>query len=109
MTTRQAPAIPAPVLAEAARVLRVLSHPDRLRLVELLMAERHTVGELADATDLAPNAVSQHLSGMRAHGILAVERDGRAAYYRVANPNARHLIRCIRKHGCGRPGAARPT
>ena len=102
MTSAAGNAIDERVLAEASRVLRVLAHPHRLRIVELLMDERHAVGELAGAMGLAPAAVSQHLSQMRAHGILDVERDGRTAYYRVTNPNAINVIRCIRKHGCGR-------
>ncbi|MEX0774844.1 MAG: metalloregulator ArsR/SmtB family transcription factor [Phycisphaeraceae bacterium] len=100
MATTPAP-IPMNVLEQAAYVLRVLAHPHRLRMVELLMTGRLSVGELADELDLAPNAVSQHLSNMRAHGIVEVQRDGRTAYYRVANPNAINMINCIRKHGCG--------
>lgn len=88
------------MLEESARVLRVLAHPHRLKFVELLMAGRLSVGELADAVDLAPAAVSQHLNHMRAHGILGVERDGRTAYYRVENPNAINVIQCIHKHRC---------
>lgn len=91
-------------LEAAAACLRVLAHPHRLKLVELLMTDRHTVGELAEELDLAPAAVSQHLNQMKAHGLLAAERDGRAVYYRVVNPNAVNVIRCIRKHGHGRRG-----
>ncbi len=90
--------LPRPALEEAARVLRVLAHPDRLRMIELLIAGRHSVGELAEAVGLAPPAVSQHLNHMRAHGILRVEREGRTAYYQVDNPNAINVIDCIRKH-----------
>ncbi len=101
--TQSVPPIPQPVplsaLEEAARVLRVLAHPHRLKFIELLMGGRLSVGELAAAVGLAPNAASQHLNHMRAHGILGVERDGRTAYYRVENPNAINVIECIRKHG----------
>lgn len=93
--------VPLEALEEAARVLRVLAHPHRLKFVELLMGGRLSVGELAAAVGLAPHAVSQHLSHMRAHGILDVEREGRTAYYRVDNPNAVNVIECIRKHGKG--------
>jgi len=86
-------------LEESARVLRVLAHPHRLKFVELLMRGRLSVGELADEVGLAPSAVSQHLSHMRAHGILGVEREGRTAYYRVETPNAVNVIKCIHKHG----------
>lgn len=86
-------------LEESARVLRVLAHPHRLKFVELLMAGRLSVGELAEAVGLPPNAVSQHLNHMRAHGILDVDREGRVAYYRVENPSVINVIQCIHKHG----------
>jgi DNA-binding transcriptional ArsR family regulator len=91
----------AETLARAAEMLRVLAHPQRLRIVELLLESRHSVGDLAAAMDLAPAAVSGHLSHMRAQGIVGAQRDGRTVYYRVINPNAGNLIRCIRRHGSG--------
>ncbi|MFP4144545.1 MAG: ArsR/SmtB family transcription factor [Phycisphaeraceae bacterium] len=100
--TTQDPFIQMEVLEQAADVLRVLAHPHRLRIVELLEGQRLSVGQLAERLELAPAAVSQHLGHMKAHGILAVEREGRAAYYQVANLNAHNVIRCIREHGCGR-------
>jgi len=90
------------VLEQAAAVLRVLAHPHRLGIVELLMIQRHTVGELAEALGLAPHAVSQHLNHMKAFGILDSQRHGREVYYRVANPNAVNVIECIRRHGDGK-------
>ena len=91
------------VLERAADMLRVLAHPHRLKLVELLLKKRHTVNELAETTSLPASAVSQHLTQMRHRGVLDVERVGREAFYHVINPNARNLIDCIRKHGSGRP------
>ena len=99
MKQAAAPPLDMTMLEESARVLRVLAHPHRLKFVELLMAGRLSVGELAEAVDMAPSAVSQHLNHMRAHGILGVEREGRTAYYRVENPNAVNVIKCIHKHG----------
>ena len=101
--TRTAPlSLDMDLLEASAEVLRVLAHPHRLKFVELLMSDRLSVGELAQQVGLAPNAVSQHLNHMRAHGILGVEREGRTAYYRVVNPNAINVIQCIHKHGCQR-------
>lgn len=102
--TADAELIPERLLEQAASVLRVLAHPHRLRIVELLEAERLTVGQLADAIGLAQHAVSQHLNHMKAHGILASRRDGRNVYYSVANPNALNVLDCIRRHGDGRQG-----
>lgn len=92
------PPIDAFVLEACAERLRVLAHAHRLRIVELLMARKHTVGELAETMDLKPSDVSRHLSHMRAHGLLDVQREGRTAYYRVVDANARNVIRCIRRH-----------
>jgi len=85
-------------LARPAETLRVLAHPFRLLIVDRLLNERHSVGELSDEIGLAPAAVSQHLNHMRAHGILDVERRGRAAFYFVISPHARQLLACIREH-----------
>lgn len=93
--------IPREELEGCAELLRVLAHPDRLRFVERLLDARLTVGELAAEVALPPAAVSQHLTLMRARGLLSVERVGRAAYYRVSNPHARELIACIRRHARG--------
>jgi len=90
--------IPVEVHERAAAAIRVLAHPYRLRIVELLMKHKLTVGQLAGALDLAPNVCSQHLSLMRAHGLLRSTRRGKAVYYQVADPSASNLIRCIRRH-----------
>ena len=86
------------VLEQAADTLRVLGHPQRLRMVELLSEHALTVGELADRLGMAPHACSQHLSIMRAHGILRKTRNGRSIYYAVDHPSALTVIDCIRNH-----------
>jgi DNA-binding transcriptional ArsR family regulator len=90
--------IPAPALEAVAAALRVLAHPLRLRIVEALEQDDHTVGELAEALAVAPAACSQHLNLMRAHGLLAARREGKAVYYRVCNPHALNVINCIRRN-----------
>lgn len=86
------------VLERMAAALRVLAHPHRLKMVELLMERDLTVGELAEALDIPPNACSQHLNLMRAHGLLAHRRHGKEVHYRVENPSAANVIRCIRRN-----------
>jgi len=84
------------MLERASRVYRVLSHPVRLKLVELLLEEIVSVGELADHVKLAPAAVSQHLNIMRANGSVDSRRDGKRIYYRVVSPQAKYMIKCLR-------------
>lgn len=83
-------------LEKAVEVLRVLAHPHRLRICELLLAGRMSVGELANELQTPPNAVSQHLNLMKAHGILDREREGKTVYYTVIDQRPCWLLNCIR-------------
>jgi len=82
----------------AASILRVLAHPQRLRMVEILLEGPISVGDLAEEVGLGQAAVSQHLNHMRAHGIVDSIRDGRKVFYEVVDPHAIQVIDCIRKH-----------
>ena len=84
-------------LNEAAECLAVLAHPSRLRLVELLLEERHTVGELAQACANPPNVTSEHLRLMQRCGFLTSTRSGRFVYYTVQEPHLLEILNCIRK------------
>jgi len=97
-TTKAAKPIPRDVLDGTARVLRVLAHPHRLRIIELLADRKLTVGEVAERVGIAPSACSQHLNIMKAHGVLSSLRHGKAVYYRVEDPNALNVLACIRRH-----------
>lgn len=90
--------IPDAILEQATHTLRVLTHPQRLRICELLLTEQLSVGDLATRLALRPNVVSQHLNHLRAHGIVQPERDGRAVFYRVVHSGPAWLLDCIRKN-----------
>ena len=90
--------IPMARLEQVSAVLRVLCHPHRLRICELLMAEQMPVGAIAEHLGIASNAASQHLNMMKAHGILGSERDGKTVYYRVIDPRPGWLLQCVRSH-----------
>lgn len=94
-------------LREAAECLRALAHPQRLRMLDLLLRRRCTVGELAEACGLLPNVTSEHLNLMRRCGILGVERAGRRAYYYVARPEVIKLMECVRRWAESRQQATR--
>ena len=98
MTSLADSPLPLDLLERSAAMLRVLAHARRLQIVERLLSRRMSVGELAEALGLAPAAVSGHLGHMRAQGIVGPRRRGRVVYYRVVNPNACNLIRCLRRH-----------
>ncbi len=82
-------------LREAAECLRVLAHPHRLRMVQMLLAGDFTVGELAQSCELPTAMASEHLRLMMRCGFLASEKDGRKVYYRVVEPHLKNIMRCI--------------
>jgi len=70
-----------------AQLLHVLSHPIRIRIVEELKNQELTVTALKDILELSPAATSQQLSLLRAHGIVAENRQGRNVYYHLCKPS----------------------
>lgn len=82
-------------LGQAAECLRVLAHPHRLRMIQLLLRGRYTVGELADSCDLPSPMASEHLRLMQRCGFLVSEREGRSVYYQVVEPHLEGIISCI--------------
>ena len=90
--------IPMEVLEATARILRVLAHPHRLKIIELIAKQELTVGDVAEMVGIPPNACSQHLNIMKAHGVVGSRRNGKTIHYRVENPHALNVLACIRKH-----------
>lgn len=93
---RKAETIPDEMLRRHADCLKVLAHPHRLRIIDILSDRRITVTDLAGELDIPRNATSQHLKLMQAHGLLLREREGKTVFYRVADANALVILDCIR-------------
>tara|TARA_R110002073_G_scaffold149534_3_gene303250 strand:+ start:7037 stop:7339 length:303 start_codon:yes stop_codon:yes gene_type:complete len=82
-------------LEQAAGCLKMIAHPWRLRMIQMLLADHHMVSELAEACNNAPNMASEHLRLMQRAGLLESKRAGRRVYYKVAEPHLADIIRCI--------------
>lgn len=87
--------IPLEALDQAAECLRTLAHPHRLRMVQMLLAGRYTVGELAEACEIPSHMASEHLRLMQRCGFLACEKEGRFAYYAIAEPHLADIMNCV--------------
>ena len=93
--SKQKPAGNPQAFAQAAECLKTLAHPVRLRMVQLLLHSRYTVGELAEDCNVPDNVASEHLRLMQRCGLLTSERDGRRVYYQVAEPHLQNIMDCI--------------
>ena len=81
--------------AEAAECLKTLAHPVRLRIVQLLLHGRYTVGEIAEDCEVHDNVASENLRLLQRCGFLVSERDGRKVFYQIAEPHLAGLMNCI--------------
>jgi DNA-binding transcriptional ArsR family regulator len=85
------------VLNKAADVIKVVGHPDRLRILEALEEGEQSVGDIQELLDLPQAIVSQHLAKMRGWGIVEPRRDGIHVFYRIVEPKVQHILDCIRR------------
>jgi ArsR family transcriptional regulator, cadmium/lead-responsive transcriptional repressor len=75
-----------------AKFFRALGDPTRLRLLEFLLEEEHTVSECVAHVGLSQGRVSVHLACLADCGYVACRRAGRNAFYRVADPRVAELV-----------------
>ncbi|HWO88280.1 MAG TPA: metalloregulator ArsR/SmtB family transcription factor [Gemmatimonadales bacterium] len=95
MQTRRAPIDPRH-LADFAALIRVLAHPVRLRLVELLADRGRTVSSLQQALGERQAIVSQQLARLRAAGVVSCRREGTSVWYTLADPRVLSVLDCLR-------------
>ena len=68
-----------------AEVCKVFSNSTRLEILNLLRDKEMSVTELMKKTNLSQANISQHLSIMKAKGIVTSNRKGKNIYYRLEN------------------------
>ena len=87
--------IPLRALEQAAECLKTLAHPHRLRMVQMLLQGRYTVGELAQECGIPSHMASEHLRLMQRCALLTSQKDGRRAYYQIAESHLANIMACI--------------
>jgi DNA-binding transcriptional ArsR family regulator len=80
---------------QAAECLKILAHPHRLKIVHMLLEKQYTVGELAEACEIAHHMTSEHLRLMQRCGFLDSTKDGQRRYYRVVEPQLANILHCV--------------
>lgn len=87
--------------AEAAQLLKLIANEKRLMILCRLVAQREmSVGELSGAVELSQSALSQHLALMREEGLVDTRRQAQTVFYRVADPNARRILKLLKNIYC---------
>jgi ArsR family transcriptional regulator len=71
--------------AQIAAHLKLLAHPDRLKILDALRRETECVCHLEALLDKPQPFVSRHLALLRDSALIVDERRGQNVYYRIAN------------------------
>ena len=82
-----------------ATVAKAVAHEHRLELIEAVAQGARSVETLARRTGLSVANASHHLQQMRHAGIVDVRRDGKFAYYSLADDAVLDLIRALTNIG----------
>ncbi len=86
-----------PLYEVKAGLFKGLSHPFRIRILELLAdGHEHTVTALQEATGLEASHLSQHLSVLRKHQLVVSTRRASHVYYLIAFPEVADLLTVAR-------------
>jgi ArsR family transcriptional regulator len=92
-------------IEQAARALKAMSHPLRLKILCVLGAGEVSVQEIVEAVGTSQSNVSQHLAILRDKGVLRARKNANRVFYRVGDERTLQLIGMMREVFCGAPRA----
>ncbi len=84
----------------AARSLKAMSHPLRLKILCTLGGTEVSVQGIVDNVGTSQSNISQHLAILRDKGILASRKDANRVYYRVSDARTLRLIGMMQEIFC---------
>ncbi|WP_371658430.1 ArsR/SmtB family transcription factor [Streptomyces sp. NBC_00280] len=85
-----------PLYQAKAEFFRMLGHPVRIRVLELLQDGPKPVRDLLAAIEVEPSALSQQLAVLRRSGILTSTREGSTVVYALAGGDVADLMKAAR-------------
>ncbi|MPW25886.1 metalloregulator ArsR/SmtB family transcription factor [Alkalibaculum sp. M08DMB] len=86
---------------QVAELLKVLANENRLLILCLLIEGPMTVGELStNISNITQSAISQHLSMLKAHGILDSTKKGQNITYFIHDDRILSVIEILKEKYC---------
>ncbi|MFC9178915.1 MULTISPECIES: metalloregulator ArsR/SmtB family transcription factor [Streptomyces] len=86
-----------PLYQAKGEFFRMLGHPVRIRVLELLQDGPLPVRELLAAIEVEPSSLSQQLAVLRRSGIVTATREGSTVVYELAGGDVAELMRAARR------------
>jgi DNA-binding transcriptional ArsR family regulator len=79
-----------------AEFFKTLSHPMRIRILELLSEREHSVGELLAEIEVEASNLSQQLAVLRRAGLVSTRKEGSTVHYSLVSPRIAELMMVAR-------------
>jgi len=89
--------VPVPLYQAKAEFFRMLGHPVRIRVLELLTHGPRSVRELLAEIEIEPSNLSQQLAVLRRSRIVTATREGNTVVYALAGGDVAELMRAARR------------
>ena len=86
-----------PLYQAKAEFFRMLGHPVRIRVLELLQDGPLPVRELLAEIGIEPSSLSQQLAVLRRYGIVVSRREASRVVYEIAGGDVAELLRTARR------------
>lgn len=87
---------------QASKLLKSLSHPDRLLLLCQLTQGEYCVSELETLVGVGQPSLSQQLGILRKDELVATRREGKQIYYRIASDDALAVLQLLYERFCAK-------
>ncbi|MCK5188907.1 MAG: winged helix-turn-helix transcriptional regulator [Methylococcales bacterium] len=84
----------------AARCLKAMSHPLRLKILCVLGTESISVQDIVEQVGTSQSNISQHLAILREKDILGYKKEANRVYYYIDDERMLQLIRMMRDVFC---------
>lgn len=85
---------------EAAKLLKILSHPNRLLVLCYLSEGEMSAGDLVLKSSLSFSAFSQHLAILRKAELIKARRSAQTIYYSIKNPSVLKILLVLKELYC---------
>lgn len=81
-----------PVSEVKAELFKALAHPARIRVLEVLSEDEHSVSDLQPLVGIESSHLSQQLGILRRAGLVTTRKEGASVIYALADPTLAELL-----------------
>lgn len=89
-------------IEQAARVLKAMAHPLRLKILCVLGDKEFSVQDIVGLVGSSQSNISQHLAILRDKEVLRARKAATRVYYRVGDQRTLQLLGMMREVFCSR-------